>query len=217
MAPCRGTIARVSSAQLRMIGGRRLRSPQGQGTRPTTARVREALMNVLAGVLDDAHWLDLFSGSGVMGCEAIQRGAARVWAVENNARVAAICRQNLELVAASTAEPVEIRVVRRDLIAWLDAGRPEAVKPFTHVYVDPPYASEDHYKRTLERLLRRNWITADGLVICEYASEVRLESPSDWAEMDRRRYGTSSLLFLSPRGHCRGGTGSKPPQTNPEE
>lgn len=198
-----------------MIGGRRLRSPQGQGTRPTTARVREALMNVLANGLEDAHWLDLFSGSGVMGCEAIQRGAARVWAVENNARIAAVCRQNLELVAAARSEPVEIRVIRRDLMPWLDAGRPESVEPFTHVYVDPPYAA-GHYQSTLERLRTREWITSNGLVICEYASSNELHPPSDWTEVDRRRYGTSSLLFLSPREHCRGGTGSKQPQTDPE-
>lgn len=198
-----------------MIGGRRLRSPQGQGTRPTTARVREALMNVLAADMEHAHWLDLFSGSGVMGCEAIQRGAARVWAVENNARIAAVCRQNLELVAASRSEPVEIRVIRRDLMPWLDAGRPESVEPFTHVYVDPPYAA-GHYQSTLERLRTREWITSNGLVICEYASGNELHPPSDWTEVDRRRYGTSSLLFLSPREHCRGGTGSKQPQTDPE-
>ncbi|QNJ06409.1 16S rRNA m2G966 methyltransferase [Synechococcus sp. MEDNS5] len=200
---------------MRMIGGRRLRSPQGQGTRPTTARVREALMNVLADGLEDAHWLDLFSGSGVMGCEAIQRGAARVWAVENNARIAAVCRQNLELVSASRGELVEIRVIRRDLMPWLDAGRPVGVKPFTHVYVDPPYAA-DHYESTLERLQTKEWITSDGIVICEYASENKLDPPASWTEVDRRRYGTSSLLFLSPREHCRGGTGSKQPQTNPE-
>ena len=198
-----------------MIGGRRLRSPQGQGTRPTTARVREALMNMLAGVLEDAHWLDLFSGSGVMGCEAIQRGASRVWAVENNARVAAICRQNLELVAASREEPIEIRVIRKDLMPWLEAGRPENVEPFSLVYVDPPYAA-GQYQATLDGLRTRNWLSNDALVICEHASHDRLDPPPGWTEVDRRRYGTSALLFLSPREHCRGGTDSKQPQTGPE-
>lgn len=206
----------VSNAQLRMIGGRRLRSPQGQGTRPTTARVREALMNVLAGSLEDAHWLDLFSGSGVMGCEAIQRGATRVWAVEHNARIAAVCRQNLELVAASRHEPIEIRVIRRDLMAWLADGRPEDVRPFTLVYVDPPYAAGS-YQPTLERLRTGKWVDDEGLVICEHSSEEPLPQPPGWTEVDRRRYGTSSLLFLSPREHCHGGIDSKLQQTVPEE
>ena len=113
MASRRGTVARVSGPQLRMIGGRKLLSPQGQGTRPTTARVREALMNILADKLNDAHWLDLYSGSGVMGCEAIERGAASVWAVEKSARIASVCRQNLELIAGSKQEPVEVRVFQK--------------------------------------------------------------------------------------------------------
>ena len=215
MASGRGTVARVSGVQLRMIGGRKLLSPQGQGTRPTTARVREALMNILAGELNDAHWLDLYSGSGVMGCEAIERGAARVWAVEKNARRASVCRQNLELIAASKLEPVEVRVFKKDVMPWLEAGRPIGVEPFTLVYIDPPYAA-GRYGSILDQLIRKEWISADALAICEYDSAKRLEAPLLWREIDRRRYGTSSLLFLNRREHCHGDTGYRQPQKDQE-
>lgn len=215
MASGRGNVARVSGAQLRMIGGRKLLSPQGQGTRPTTARVREALMNILASELNDAHWLDLYSGSGVMGCEAIERGAAKVWAVEKNARIANVCRQNLELIAGSQQEPVEVRVFQKDLMPWLEAGRPQGVEPFTLIYIDPPYAA-GQYESTLDKVIKQEWISADGLAICEYGSGQRLEAPANWSEVDRRRYGTSSLLFLNPQEHCRGDTGSRQPQKDPE-
>ena len=84
---------------LRISGGRRLQSPPGTVARPTAARVRLAVMNLLADRLAGCHWLDLCCGSGVMGCEALQRGAALVVAVEQDRRVAAVARANLEAVA----------------------------------------------------------------------------------------------------------------------
>jgi 16S rRNA (guanine966-N2)-methyltransferase len=84
---------------LRVSGGRRLQSPPGDLARPTPARVRLAVMNLLAGRLAGASWLDLCSGSGVMACEALQRGAARVVAVERDRRIAAVARANLTAVA----------------------------------------------------------------------------------------------------------------------
>ena len=129
----------MSSGQLRLIGGRRLRSPAGQGTRPTTARVREALMNMFQAEIRGCHWLDLCSGSGVMGCEALQHGAKRVVAVENNTRTAAICQANLELVASADTESAQVSVIRRDLLSWLKGGRPTDLTAFSMVYFDPPY------------------------------------------------------------------------------
>ena len=67
--------------QLRLISGRKLESPKGSTTRPTQARVREAVISLLGNKVIGSDWLDLFSGSGVMGCEALQRGAQSVLAV----------------------------------------------------------------------------------------------------------------------------------------
>ena len=82
------------SGSLRMSNGRRLKSPQAKGTRPTTSRVREAVMNILADKLEGCKWLDLCSGSGVMGCEALQRGAKAVLAVEKDIKTAITCESN---------------------------------------------------------------------------------------------------------------------------
>ena len=67
---------------LRLSGGRRLHSPKGEVARPTTARVRQAVMNMFAVELRGCRWLELCGGSGVMACEALQRGAAAVLLVE---------------------------------------------------------------------------------------------------------------------------------------
>ena len=215
MAAVRCSAAPVKGGQLRLIGGRRLRSPQGQGTRPTTSRVREALMNMLSSEIRGCHWLDLCSGSGIMGCEALIRGASYVVAVEKDARTAAICRENLELVANNDACDATVRVIRKDLLPWLKHGCLERKQKFSIVYFDPPYAS-GLYAPALGMLLSGGWVQPQGLVICEFSSKERLEVPSGWKEADRRQYGKSSLLILSPQEHCRDGIDSTLRQTGRE-
>ena len=85
---------------LRLSGGRRLQSPPGNIARPTPSRVRLAVMNMLAAELPGSRWLDLFCGSGVMGCEALQRGAAAVVAVDQQRAMTSTSRTNLELTDA---------------------------------------------------------------------------------------------------------------------
>lgn len=172
-------------------------------------------MNMFQAELQGCHWLDLCSGSGVMGCEALQHGAERVVAIENNPRTAAICRENLETVASAHTERARVSVIRRDLLSWLKSGRPADEPAFSMVYFDPPYAA-GIYNETLGLLHRGRWVQPEGLVICEYASNIQIEAPSPWIERERRRYGSSSLLILSPPGHYPGDTGSKQPQTDPK-
>ena len=215
MACVRRTTAAVKGAQLRLLGGRRLRSPQGQSTRPTTSRVREALMNMLSEDIPGCHWLDLCSGSGVMGCEALERGAARVVAVERDPRTAEICRENLELVASSNARARSVKVIRKDLLSWLKQGHQNNDQSFSIVYFDPPYQA-GLYLPALELLRVSGLVQPEGLVVCEHAARESLNVPKGWREIDRRRYGSSSLLIISLPGRCRGDTDSTLQQTGPE-
>ena len=172
-------------------------------------------MNMFQKELQGCRWLDLCSGSGVMGCEALLHGAERVVAIENNTRTAAICRENLELVASADTHSAQVSVIRMDLLSWLKSGRPANTPPFSMVYFDPPYAA-GIYNKTLKLLHLGGWVQPEGLVICEHASKIQLEAPTPWIERDRRRYGSSSLLILSPPEHYLGGIDSKQPRTVPE-
>ena len=171
-------------------------------------------MNMLASELQDASWLDLCSGSGVMGCEAIERGVSRVWAVEKDPKTASVCRDNLMLIAGGRSPSPTVEVIRRDLVSWLQTGRPSSLPAFDVAYFDPPYGSE-LYEPTLLALLEGNWLTSQGLVICEHARHKKLTAPAPWTVVDQRRYGTSALLLLSPPEHYPGGTDSKRQQTTP--
>jgi len=202
------------SGLLRLSGGRRLRSPAGPNTRPTTARVREAVMNILTARLQGASWLDLCSGSGAMACEAIERGVSTVLAVEKDYKAAAICKNNLDLVAKGKSPRPSIQVIRRHVVQWLTGGRPDAVSPFELAYFDPPYES-NLYQPTLDALFKGNWIANQGLVVCEHSDNNVVEPPQPWRIVDQRCYGKSALLLLSLPEHCLGDTDSKPPQIDP--
>lgn len=192
---------------LRLSGGRRLISPAGETARPTAARVRLAVMNLLAPQLQGCHWLDLCCGSGVMGCEALQRGAAVVVAIERDRRVAAVARSNLELVAGSLARAdhhPRVRVIQDDARRWLarpgrTAGREAdaSAETFDLIYLDPPWPAGLHGPLS-EAVARGGWIRPGGLLIWECPSDRVPEPPAGWRLRDQRRYGGSTVVLLEP-------------------
>jgi len=80
---------------LRLIGGKRIQSPNNNLTRPTTLRVREAIFNILSNRVENSNWLDLFSGTGAISCEAYNHGASKIIAIEKNKINSKVCLENL--------------------------------------------------------------------------------------------------------------------------
>ena len=151
----------------RIIGGegkgRRLKAPRGLDTRPTAARVRQTLFDILAARLPGCRFLDAFAGSGAVGLEALSRGAALVVFVESAAGAVAALRANADALARAGGN---VRVLRQDarvaLAALADAG-----ESFDVIYVDPPYAS-DLYEKALEQAGRKGLLGEDGVVVAEH-------------------------------------------------
>lgn len=180
---------------LRVSGGRRLQSPPGTMARPTAARVRLAVMNLLAAEVPGSRWLDLCSGSGVMACEALQRGASQVVAVERDRRIAAVARQNLEATLGGRGAQ-RAEVVQADVLRWL-AARPIATPPirFDLIYADPPYAAGLH--APIAAVVRAGgWLAPGGTLIWECASDGIPPDPPGWQRRDCRRYGGTTLVLL---------------------
>jgi len=184
---------------LRLSGGRRLQSPLGSTARPTAARVRLAVMNLLAARVPGSRWLDLCCGSGVMACEALQRGACEVVAVERDRRIAAVARANLELVrqgrAAAAGSSLRCRVDGDEVLRWL--ARTDA-SPFDLIYADPPYAA-GLYAPIAAAVLSGGWLAPGGILVWECASDAVPEVPPGWQCRDQRRYGGSMVVLLEAR------------------
>ncbi|MCP9797362.1 16S rRNA (guanine(966)-N(2))-methyltransferase RsmD [Cyanobium sp. Lug-B] len=181
---------------LRLSGGRRLQSPPGSTARPTASRVRLAVMNLLAARVPGSRWLDLCCGSGVMACEALQRGASEVVAVERDRRIAAVARANLELVRRDLPPSPEAsprcRVDGDEVLRWL-ARRGEA--PFDLIYADPPYAA-GLYGPIAAAVLSGGWLVPGGILVWECASDAVPELPPGWQGRDQRRYGGTTVVLL---------------------
>lgn len=173
-------------------GGRRVRTPTGEATRPTTDRVREALFSALEarlGSLRGARFLDLYAGSGAIGLEAVSRGAGTVTAVESDRRTARLVEAN----AAELGLPVQVvaQPVGRVL-----ATPPPA--PYDVVFLDPPYPlPDDDLAEVLAALVTHDWVGPGGLVVVERSSRsAEPDWPAQLSGTKRKNYGETTLWYV---------------------
>lgn len=178
--------------------GIRLAAP-GEGTRPLSDRVKQALFATLESELADA-WpvdvLDLFAGSGAGGIEALSRGAARAVFVERDAGAARVIGENLRRTGL-----VGGVVVRGDALRYLerpDAAREGAGPPFGAVVVDPPYADVAVLEQVLARLgdPALGWLRDDAVVVTKHFWRTPPPASAGGLSVARsRRFGETALAF----------------------
>lgn len=169
---------------VRIIGGewrgRRLPVPSS-GVRPSADRVRETLFNWLQPRLRDARCLDLFAGTGVLGFEALSRGAREVLMIDSDPSVITRLQETRARLAAERAE-----ILRYDALAWLAAA---PVLPYDIVFVDPPFAAG--VADGVLALLARGWVAVDGVVYVEAPAAPTL--PAGWTIL--RQGHTRQVVF----------------------
>jgi 16S rRNA (guanine966-N2)-methyltransferase len=177
------------------LKGRSIVTPEGQGTRPTSDRARQAVFNVLehaawAEPLDGMRVMDLYAGSGALGFEAISRGAAFALFVETDEEARGAIRENADAYGVMGRS----RVHRRSAI---DLGsRPGSDgEAFDLAFLDPPYR-KGLGEQTLLRLLEGGWLKPGALVVFERGSdEPEIDTPG-YQRLDARNYGAARVLFL---------------------
>jgi len=177
------------------LKGRPITAPEGQGTRPTSDRARQAIFNVLehaawAEGLRGARIMDLFAGSGALGFEAMSRGAAFCLFVETDEAARGAIRENADAFGIMGAT----RVHRRSAI---DLGvRPGSDwEAFDLAFLDPPYG-KGMGEQALARLIDGNWLSPKALVVFERgADEPEINTPG-YERLDTRDYGAARVLFL---------------------
>lgn len=182
------------------LGGRRLVTPPGRDTRPTSERVREAVFGRLdhLDVLSDARVLDLYAGSGALGLEAVSRGARSVTLVEKAKAAVDTARRNVTDLGLR-----QVRVVAADVALFLRGPAP--VGGFDLVLADPPYdLDEEAVASVIGLLVGGGWLAEDALVVLERSARSPEPAwPTGLTRVAAKTYGETAVWFA----HARGGDG----------
>ncbi len=180
---------------MRVIAGSakriQLKTIEGLDTRPTTDRIKETLFNMISQYLADSSFLDLFSGSGAIGIEALSRGASEASFVEQSKKAMECIRENLKITKlAEYATLYETDVLNA-------LSRMEGKKKFDYVFMDPPY-NQLLEKRVLEYLSKSDLLSEDALIIVEASLETDFSYANGlgFAIIKEKTYKTNKHIFL---------------------
>lgn len=183
---------------MRVIAGsaRRLllKAPEGMDTRPTTDRIKETLFNMIQDELYHCRFLDLFSGSGGIGIEALSRGGELAVFVENSPKAVEVIRSNLK----TTHLEDRAMVMNCDVQTALNRLEERGMS-FDFIFMDPPY-NHLYEKQVLERLSGSPLIKENTLIIAEASRETDTSYiPSlGFCISHVKEYKTNKHLFITP-------------------
>ncbi|MGI6578430.1 MAG: 16S rRNA (guanine(966)-N(2))-methyltransferase RsmD [Eubacteriales bacterium] len=165
--------------------GRKLLSLEGQHTRPTSEKVKEALFSIIQFEIEGRRVLDLFAGSGQLGLEALSRGARECVFVDNDRNAMQIIRQNAEKCGFTSMS----RFLQNDYSTVLK----RTGEKFDIILIDPPYASS-YYHNSLKLLSTFDILAQNGIIIFESESDMELpESVGTIQRVKEYKYGRTKL------------------------
>lgn len=167
--------------------GRNLDGHNLDGTRPTMERVKESLFAIIQNHLDNAIVLDLFSGSGNLGIEALSEGASFAYLVDFNKKAADTIKRNLNTIGIKEAE-----VINLDYKKALNYLKD---KKMDLIFLDPPYKT-DFIEQSIKIIDEYNILNDEGLIICENDSLDKIVYPENYEVVKDRKYGDKWVVIL---------------------
>jgi 16S rRNA (guanine966-N2)-methyltransferase len=176
---------------LRIYGNRLLKTLPGLETRPTPARVRQALFNIWQGKIAGCRWLDLCTGTGAMGAEALCREAALVVGIEQSAKACAVIQQNWRQVAKPDQS---FQLLRGRIEQRLPQLGRQLNSPFDRIYFDPPYAS-GLYEPVLTAIVQHQLLAETGELAAEHSPDRPLPVVLGLSLLRQKIYGSTALSF----------------------
>lgn len=176
---------RVISGSLK---GRKIDGFDLEGTRPTMDRVKESLFAIIQDKILDSNCLDLFSGSGNLGIEAISQGAKQVYLVDYNKKAVKIIYKNIE--AFHIKEKCDV----------LNLDYKSAIKElcsikFDIIFLDPPYKT-NYIEESIKLIEQYNILNEKGIIICESDSLDRIIYSKNYKEIKNKKYGDKYIVIL---------------------
>ncbi len=171
--------------------GRKLKDLPGMDTRPTTDKVKESMFNIVQFDIEGRRVLDLFAGTGQLGCEALSRGAAYVTFVDQSREAVRVVKENAALVA----DPDRFEVLQRDALGFVQA-RPGK---YGLIFLDPPYRT-GLMEKALTAIATIDIVAEHGIIVCETGLDELLPTLPAPYEMGREyRYGKIKITLYHRR------------------
>ena len=170
--------------------GRNLLGHDLEGTRPTMDRVKESLFAMIQDYLEDSIVLDLFSGSGNLGIEALSNNAKESYLVDNNRKAVKIINQNIDNIGIKN-----VKVINMDYKKALDYFNKNNIK-FNIIFLDPPYDT-DYIEQSIELIDKYNVLDNEGIIVCESNNINRMIYPKEYKVVKSKKYGDKYIEIIS--------------------
>lgn len=185
-------IMRVISGE---YGGRPLKAAPGNNTRPTTDKVKESMFNLIGPFFNGGQVLDLYSGSGSLGIEAVSRGMDAAVLVDQNFKAVQVINENVQM----TKETDKFMVWKKKASQALKQLA-EKEYSFDLVFLDPPYAKQE-IEATIEELVEKELLNSNALIVCETDANVALaEHYSSYCHLWKmKEYGSTKITVYEVR------------------
>ena len=169
-------------------GGRKLKTPDDNQTRPTADRVKESIFNIIQFDIEGRRVLDLFAGSGQLGIEALSRGACSCTFVDNSPAARALIAKNVESTALMGAT-----VLLNDYKAFLKS----CTEQFDLIFLDPPY-DDIHLQKAITYIEKFDILSKGGIIVAEGAQDVLLpDAQGDIVKLKEYRYGIAKVTVFT--------------------
>ncbi len=179
---------------MRVIAGRarslKLKTPEGTATRPTTDRIKETLFNMIQGEIPECIFVDLFAGSGGIGIEALSRGAAHAYFVENGKEAISCILDNLSFTKFSD----NATLLKQDVFSALSMI---SEKEADIIFIDPPYQA-GYEEKVFMMLAKQPYVTENTLLILEAQLHMDMNflSESGFTVVKEKKYKTNKHVFV---------------------
>lgn len=169
--------------------GRNLIGFDIDGTRPTMDRVKESLFAIIQNNIKDSVVLDLFSGSGNLGIEALSNGASKAYLVDKNYKACNIINKNIRKIGIENAY-----VINNDFSDAIKSLSSKNIK-FNLIFLDPPYKT-DFIEKSIVLINKYNLLSEDGIIICESDDINKIVFPDCFLSLKNKKYGDKWVVIL---------------------
>ena len=178
---------------MRVISGKargcKLKSPEGLKTRPTTDRIKETLFNMIGFDIPNCYFLDLYSGSGAIGIEALSRGAKEVTFVDNDVEAYNCIKHNLGRTRLEKNSNLYNCEIEKFMSNFSDEYK------YDIIFMDPPYY-EDYVKNTLNQIEKYDILSDNGYIVIEKATELPEINVEGFVKWKEKSFRTTTMIFM---------------------